>query len=275
MRIVSLCPSNTELLGFMGMDRHLVGTDAYSDWPSSVASLPRLGSDRNIDMDALEALRPDLVFASLSVPGMEKNVERLVERGIPHVTLNPKSFADIADNMDVVGDALGVPDAARASRRRLETELERYAELSRRCGDKPSLYWEWWPKPVFSPGGANWLTEVSALAGAANVFADVSDAKVKTDWDDVLRRDPDYVLLAWVGVREQLVKPESVAKRPGADRLRAVAEGRVLVMEESLYCRPSPLLVAGLQKLAHRLHPDVYPPYDEKESERWLRGYEP
>ncbi|MDF2719071.1 MAG: cobalamin-binding protein [Paenibacillus sp.] len=272
MRIVSLCPSNTELLGFMGLDKHIVGVDKYSDWPSAVDKLPRLGSDMNIDMDAVEALRPDLVIASLTVPGMEKNIDGLKERSLPYITLRPKSLNDIADNMITVGEALDEPDRARSARSRYEDMLAHYAELSRRCTDKPSLYWEWWPKPVFTPGGGNWLTEISTLAGAENVFASDERASVKTDWDEVVGRDPDYILLAWVGVRDQLVKPESVGKRPGSERMRAVAEQRVRVMEESLYCRPSPLLIAGLRKLGHMLHPELYPPYDANETERWLNG---
>lgn len=272
MRIVSLSPSNTELLGFMGLDRHLVGVDKYTDWPATVAGLPRLGSDLNIDMEAVEALRPDLVLASLTVPGMERNIAGLQERGLPFITLNPKKLSDIADCLIAVGEATGELERARAAKAKYEEMLAYCAELSRRCTDKPSLYWEWWPKPIYSPGGGNWLTEISELAGAVNVFADEPAAKVKTEWDAVVSRNPDYILLAWVGVREQQVKPEQVGKRPGSERLAAVTEGRVRVLEESLYCRPSPLLIAGLRKLGAMLHPEAYPPYDAEETERWLNG---
>lgn len=256
----------------MGLASYLVGTDNYSDWPASVGNLPKLGSDMKIDMDAVEALHPDLVLASLTVPGMERNVAALDERGLPYVTLAPKRLSDIADNMTAVGDALDVRDAAKAAKDRYERMLERYAGLSRQCANPPSLYWEWWPKPVFTPGGGNWLTEISELAGAVNAFADDRRASVKTDWNEIVRRDPDYILLAWVGIKAQHVKPETVRQRDAFGQLKAAAAGRVRVMEESLYCRPSPLLIAGLQKLGHLLHPDVYPPYDEREIRRWLDG---
>lgn len=270
MRIISLCPSNTELLGFMGLDRYLVGVDDYSDWPSSIEGLPRLGSDLNIDINAVASLQPDLVVASLTVPGMEKNIAGLDERKLPYVTLNPKSLNDIADNLLSLGEALDEPERARAARQKFIGMLERYEELSRQCKGRPSLYWEWWPKPVYSPGGTNWLTEISRLAGAVNVFADKGKSSVKTEWDEVLRLDPDYILLAWVGIRKQLVKPESILERPGSERLSAVAKKRIHVMEESLFCRPSPLILAGLQKLACLLHPDVFPPYQDITRE-WLK----
>src|SRR5699024_11072822 len=107
LRIASLCPSNTELLDFMGLTQNLVGVDNYSTWPKEVEELPRLGSDQDIDMDKVEMLHPDLVVASLTVPGMEKNIERLKERNLPYMVLNAVSFIDIGENILKLGEAMG------------------------------------------------------------------------------------------------------------------------------------------------------------------------
>lgn len=259
MRIVSLCPSNTELLGFMGLSSSIVGVDKYSDWPESIEGLPRLGSDMDINIDAVEELKPDLILASLTVPGMEKNIEGLKERNLPYIVLNPNSLADIGHNMLTVGEATDKLVQAKAALDKYQQQLDRYAELSKRVEQKPNLYWEWWPKPVFTPGGGNWLTEISELAGARNVYADDPRASVKTDLEDVLSRVPDYILLAWVGVKAQHVKPDSVKQRPNWSQLQAVQQDRIRIMEEPLYCRPSPRLIVGLEKLAAFLHPDVFP----------------
>lgn len=72
MRVASLCPSNTEILAYLGLTDQLVAVDDYSDWPAAVNTLPKLGPDLSIDMNAVEKAKPDLVLASLSVPGMEK-----------------------------------------------------------------------------------------------------------------------------------------------------------------------------------------------------------
>lgn len=270
MRIVSLCPSNTEILGFMGLTSTIVGVDNYSDWPVEVNGLPRLGSDLEIDMDAVEALQPDLVLASLTVPGMEKNIAGLKERGLPFITLNPKSLSDIGDNMLEVGKATGKEKIAKEAYYKYCTLLEKLKEFGRKIEARPLLYWEWWPKPVFTPGGANWLTEISNLAGGRNVFADDERASVKTDWEDIRKQNPDYILLAWVGVMEKQVKPELLKKRPDWPEMKAIKENRVLVMEESLYCRPSPRLLLGIQKLGAKLHPNLFPAYDQQKAEVWL-----
>ncbi|WP_422122893.1 cobalamin-binding protein [Planococcus sp. X10-3] len=251
MRIISICPSNTELLAFLGAERMLVGIDDYSDWPEQITHLPRLGPDLSIRMDELERLKPDLVLASLSVPGMEKNVEELIKRKIPHLILNPQSLDDIGRDLLAVGEACGVD--ALAAHSAYIAAIEEIKSRSAEAASRPSLYWEWWPKPIFTPGRVNWLTEISEIAGAHNVFEDIDSANIQTDWEDILRRDPDYILLAWVGIMTDKVKPALVRKRPGYESMKAA--DHIHIMEEELYCRPSPRLIEGAIKLGKILHP--------------------
>jgi iron complex transport system substrate-binding protein len=263
MRIVSICPSNTETLAYLGLEEQLVGIDDYSDWPASVNDLPRLGPDLNIDMDKLEDLKPDLVFASLSVPGMEKNIQALRERNIPHVVSNPNSLQEIAQDLLTFGEAVGIKQKARQVYDHYNDFLEQYRTWSEQVEKRPSLYWEWWAKPVFTPGAKNWLTPISTLAGGYNIFSDKEEASVQTDWQDVYDRNPDYVCLVWVGVRKERVKPHLVRKRPGWEEMAAVAENRLHVLDEPLFCRPSPRFLTGLQNIAHILHADIFPAYQE------------
>jgi iron complex transport system substrate-binding protein len=254
MRVISICPSNTEIMEFLGLSHLLVGVDDFSDWPESISSLPKLGPDLSINMDLVEQLMPDLVLASLSVPGMEKNVEALVERGIPHIVLNPQSLAEIEEDLMKTAEALGETERGVMAVQTFRSRLERVKNQSQRKGDRPTLYWEWWPKPIFTPGKINWLTEISEAAGAVNLFADVDLASVQTDWEDVLERKPDYICLAWVGVRREKIQTSIVKKRPGFETLNFDDDSRILILEEELYCRPSPRLIDGLEKLFHILH---------------------
>ncbi|WRP05924.1 cobalamin-binding protein [Rossellomorea aquimaris] len=258
MRIVSICPSNTEIIDYLGLTPFLVGVDDYSDYPEEVQSLPRLGPDLSINMDKLESLEPDLVFSSLSVPGMEKNIESLDKRNIPHITLNPQSFSDIAEDLLTVGKACGIEEHAMKRQSEFLQTVTRLKTISSGVHHPPSLYWEWWPKPVFTPGKINWLTELSEMIGARNLYEDVDLASVQTDWEDVRKRDPDYICLAWVGVQQKRVNPDIVRNRPGWNDMRAVQLDRIVVLEEALYCRPSPLLLKGAVKLAEMLHPELY-----------------
>lgn len=208
MKLVSICPSNTELVHYLGLTHFLIGIDDYSDWPASIRHLPRLGPDLSIDMDLLEKLKPDLVLASLSVPGMEKNIEQLVKRNIPHIILNPQSLQEIGEDLLTLGKAVGYEQHAAKTLTAYKAVLSNFRLASKEIKNKPTLYWEWWPKPVFTPGSINWLTEVSELAGGRNVFKDVELASVQTDWIDVYNRNPEHICLAWVGVQKEKIKPQ-------------------------------------------------------------------
>ncbi|KAB7706969.1 ABC transporter substrate-binding protein [Bacillus aerolatus] len=258
MKLISICPSNTEIIEFLGLTHQLIGVDDFSDWPADVDHLPKLGPDLNIDMDKVEALQPDLVIASLSVPGMEKNVEELKKRRIPFIVTNPQSLTEIGESIEEMGKACGVPEQAKRAADQYRAQLAQFRSVASLINERPSLYWEWWPKPVFTPGKINWLTEISELAGARNVFADEATANFQTDWEEVKKRNPDFILLSWVGVRTEKIDPAIVHKRPGWSELPAVQQQRVVVMEEDFFCRPSPRLVVGLHKLANMTHPEAF-----------------
>lgn len=259
MRLISICPSNTELAVYLGLKKELVALDDYSDWPEDLSHLPRLGPDLSINMDLLESYQPDLVLASLSVPGMEKNIDELEKRNIPHVVFNPQSFQDICNDLILLSQLTGTENAADHAIYEFQSTLKTYKMLAKTIKHPPTIYFEWWPNPIFTPGQINWLTELSKLAGARNIYDDVELASVQTSWDDVVRRNPDHLCLCWVGVKQSRMKPAHVLKREGAQQLRAVQTEQIHLLEESLYCRPSPRLLSGLQKLAYLLHPHVFP----------------
>ncbi|GIN90756.1 cobalamin-binding protein [Siminovitchia terrae] len=249
MRIVSLCPSNTEVVGYLGKENLLVAVDDYSNWPENIKDLPRIGPDLTIDMDKVEAMEPDLVIASLSVPGMEKNIYELSKRNLPYIVLNPNSLEEIACDIETVGEACGFPQLGNERAAHFREEIRKRRTLAKTRKENFTIYWEWWPKPVFTPGGTNWLTEISELAGGRNIFESEPQANVQTDWEDVAKRNPDHICMVWVGIEEDKVKPEMLKQRPGWEKMKAVQNNRIHVLGDSLYCRPSPRLLLGLDKL--------------------------
>jgi iron complex transport system substrate-binding protein len=236
----------------------VVGIDDYSDWPAEkVKDLPKLGPDLNIDMEKLQALKPDLVVASLSVPGMEKNVERLEALNIPHLVLNPKTIDDIYQDILTLGEACGVTKRAQALVADLKGKVANIQEKVQHRTRSPKLYWEWWPRPIFTPGADNWLTQVSELAGGRNLFADRPGDSYTAEHEEVIERQPDYIFAVWCGVHADKVKPSMITEREGYAAIPAVQNGRVFVLEEGLYCRPSQRLFQGLEELAALIHPDL------------------
>ncbi|MFC4768566.1 ABC transporter substrate-binding protein [Effusibacillus consociatus] len=256
MRIISICPSNTEILHALGLMNQVVALDDYSDWPPHETSkLPRLGPDLNINMDQLESYEPDLVVASLSVPGMEKNIERLQERGIPHVVLNPKTIEEIYNDINLVSAHTGTEKKASEVISSLQERLEHVKEKAAKRTSTPRLYWEWWPRPFISPAGGTWLTPISELAGAVNIFHDKpGDSVVYQTAEEIINRQPDYIFVVWPGVDPRKINLATVRNRDGWEQIPAIRNNRIYVLEEGLYCRPSPRLFDGLEQLFQLLH---------------------
>lgn len=254
---------------FLGLTSNLIAVDDFSDWPKSLQDLPRLGPDLSIDMDKLESLKPDLVLASLSVPGMEKNVEKLKERNIPHVVYNPQTLIDIQNDLLDLGMRTNKQSEAHQMVTWMRNEIHTYETISHTIKQKKRIYFEWWPKPVFTPGKINWLTEIALLAGAQNVFDDVELASIQTTWEDVVTRKPDIIGMVWVGVKTAKMQPAHITKREGWNLLKA-HQTKILKLEESLFCRPSPRLIFGLKRLAALLHPTDFPAFLPEDEESYI-----
>src|SRR5919206_2852386 len=113
-RIVSIAPSNTEILHALGLGRRIVGVDSWSDYPPRVLKLPRLGSDLRVDVARVAELQPDLVVASLHVPGMEDNLPGYEAAGLAYLALGGRGLDGVWQDMRVVGEYLGRSDRAEA-----------------------------------------------------------------------------------------------------------------------------------------------------------------
>jgi iron complex transport system substrate-binding protein len=262
LRIVSLCPSNTESVCALGLADALVGVDLYSDWPPDVVQhLPRVGPDLQIDVEKVKSLRPHLVLASLSVPGMERVVEAVHDAGLPVLVLNPTSLEEMLSSLGQIAQAaadLGRPVDVESVQSGLRQRIQRVAQRTRDCAARPKLYWEWWPNPIFSPARDNWLTELSRIAGGHNVFADERGSGLRDPTGErVIESEPDFIFAVWTGIPQHKVPLLKIARRPGWGRLTAVANRHVYALSESLFCRPSPRLVDGLEQLIRLIHPEI------------------
>lgn len=250
MRVVSLTCSNTEIVAALGCSDLLVGVDDHSDWPPEVvAPLPRVGPDLEIDVERVAALAPDLVLASLTVPGHEAVVAALERAGLPFVAPEPTSIADVARDVRDVARLFGVPERGDEVAAAMERELAAAAPSSE-PSRRPRILLQWWPKPVIAPGRLSWASELIALAGGENPLA-AEEVKSRPLSDDEVRQiAPDAMVLSWCGVAPEKVRPEVVLANPAWQELDFVRERRVYQVPEALVGRPSPRLVEGYRALS-------------------------
>ena len=245
MRIVSLTCSNTEIVCALGAEDLLVGVDDHSDFPVDVVGrLPRVGPDLGIEIEKVAALEPDLVLASLTVPGHEKIVEGLEAAGLPWIAPEPVSLEDVYADIRLIGGKLDLDARAEA----LVAEMQA-AMPAVEVTDRPSILLEWWPKPVIVPGKASWVTDLIHLAGGRNPLADdPSKSRPVTD-DEVADWAPDAAVICWCGVPFHRYRTDVVTRREAWAEVPALVNGEVHPIPEAFLGRPGPRLVDGYRAL--------------------------
>jgi iron complex transport system substrate-binding protein len=245
-RVVSLTCSNTEIVCALGLADRLVGVDEHSDFPVEVVKrLPRVGPDLGIDIDKVAALKPDLVLASLTVPGHERIVERLERAGLPFMAPEPVSVADVYRDIRAIAERLGVPERGE----RLVSEMKSVLERPQPTRPPVSILVEWWPKPVIVPGSDSWVTQLLDATGGHNPFADRAVKSTPISLEEARAAAPDAIVISWCGVRPEKYRPDIVYKRPGWQELQAVRARRVFCVPEAYLGRPGPRLVEGHRAL--------------------------
>lgn len=253
-RIVSLSPSNTEILFAIGAGSRVVGVDNFSDHPPEVRSLPRVGGLVDTNYERIVELRPDLVF---TIGGTEQQVRRLEQLGIPVVVVQPRTLQDVFERIERIGQLVDEVEGAR----RVVAQMRQRVDAIRRAvatvpeSERPRVFYEVWHDPLMTVGPGGFIHDVIVTAGGVNVFADAQQEWPQVNLEDVVRRDPQVIITPFKESYEQLV----ARRPPGWQGIAAVREGRVLLIDQNLISRPGPRIVEALEWIAHFLHPDRVP----------------
>lgn len=244
MRVVSLNCSNTEILCALGCADLLVGVDDHSDFPPDVvAGLPRVGPDLGPDVERIKALEPDLVLASLTVPGHEKVLESLDDAGLPYLAPEPVTLQDVYGDIERIARAVNAEDRAGAVIAGMREAMANGRPVS---GDyRPSILVQWWPKPVIAPGRLSWVRDLLELAGARNPLGDDEVKSRPLENGEVRDIDPDIIVLSWCGVEPRKYRTDVIYENAEWTNLRAVRNHRVYTVPEAYLGRPSPRLAGG------------------------------
>jgi len=188
-------------------------------------------------------LQPDLVLASLTVPGHEKVVAGLDAAGLNYLAPEPVRLADVSRDIRDIGAALGVSDRAESVVSAFEKSI----------GDRepnttgPRILVQWWPKPVISPGAQSWVNGLLDAAGGLNPLRDEAVKSRPLTDEEVADLNPDAVVISWCGVKPEKYRPEVVYRNPAWADLDFVRERRVYCVPEAWLGRPSQRLAEGCQ----------------------------
>lgn len=243
-RIVTLAPHLAELVFAAGAGEQLVGTVAWTDYPPAAAALPHIGDAFRIDLEALAALQPDLVLGWTG-GNPDHLLEQLGQRGYRVVALEPRRLDDIGRHLVEIGELAGTEAAAREAAAIYRVDL--YG-LRRAHADKPELrvfYQVSW-RPLYTVGGRQLISEIIALCGGRNVFADLGELAPAVAMEAVIARDPEVILTA----EGQSVDLDEWRRWPG---ISAVAAGHLYTVDGDLVVRPSPRILEGTRQVCAAL----------------------
>ncbi|GMA13682.1 cobalamin-binding protein [Deinococcus metallilatus] len=239
MRLASLTSSNSDILAALGAAPWVVAVDNHSDAPGLDGAV-RVGPDLNIDVQAVRVARPDLVLASLSVPGMERVVEGVRAAGLRTLVLDPVSVPDTLRDIREIGAATGLSERAEALAADLDAELRGLARVYPR---PPRVLVEWWPRPIIAATRESWVTDLLATLGAVNALGERPGRSTPLTLEEVRAARPDLIVCSWCGARK--LRPEVI-------EARGLGVPVVCVPESGLG-RPGPRLIEGARQIAAAL----------------------
>ena len=239
-RIVSLLPSLTETVCALGACERLVGVDRYSNWPVQVVRLQGVGGGLDPNIEAIVALRPDVVLMATS----SRAQARLESLGVKVVALEPKTHADVQRVLATVGQALGVADAQRVWRV-IDAGVQAAAQSVSASVRGTRVYFEVNSGP-YAAGPASFIGETLARLGARNIVPAALGPFPKLNPEFVVRADPDLIM---VGARSA----EGLAARPGWGQMRALRDGRLCrfdAAQSDVLIRPGPRMAEAARLMA-------------------------
>ena len=239
-RIVSILPSLTEAVCQLGQCHRLVGVDRYASWPEAVTRLRTVGGGIDPHIEAIAALKPDLVLAA----GSARGIERLSALGLPVLQFEPRTHADVQRMLLALGELLEVPQAPRLWRE-IDAGLVAAAQGVPVQARGWRVYFEVNDAP-FAASESSFIGQTLSRLGLGNVVPGDLGPFPKVNPEMVVRADPDLLMM---GERQG----DTLAGRPGWRQMRAVRQGRVCMFtpqEADVLVRPGPRLAEAAQLMA-------------------------
>lgn len=255
-RIMTLTPGHTEILFALGAEDRIVAVDQWSDFPDAAKVKPRV-APFSPNLEQVLRLNPDLI---LSTHGGAEPLLPLERHGMSVMIFAPRTLEHLYRNILLIGRIVNAEtradDLVNAMRQRVAAVVAKARDAPR-----PKLFVEVDgadPDRPFTAGSGSFIDALVQLAGGVNIAAHSRTAWPQFSLEELIKADPDLIILADPLAPSTLDAAGLAARRPGWGRLRAVRRGAVAAIDANLISRPGPRIVEGLELLAGLLHPDRF-----------------
>lgn len=260
-KIVSLAPSNTEILFALGLGQQVVGVSNYCDYPAEAKNKKKVvGLDMRANREEIAQLAPDLVLAAGitnqdDVKALEALQLKVFTVGKPMV--GAATVEDVIADIESVGRITGTSDKANRIAADMRRRVEAITTVTK-TASKPTVFFELdatEPSKPFTPGPGSFIDGLITMAGGQNIAADAKMPWAQLSSEEIVSRNPDLIVL---GDAKYGVTKEQVAGRPGWSAIKAVQNGAIFEIDDDLVSRPGPRVVEGLEQLAKIFHPQLF-----------------
>jgi iron complex transport system substrate-binding protein len=252
-RIVTLAPSITEILYFLGLGDRVVGVTQFSYYPPEAKLKPKVGSYIDLNVEKIISLAPDLVIGTAdgNQPGI---VDLLEQAGIKVFIVNPRDIHQTIDTIAMIGRLCGVSERADVLSAQLSQRINRILDKTS-SKRKPLVFLQINIRPIMTINKDTFLNDLIQLAGGRNMTEDEPITYPRISLEEVIRKKPEVIIISsmerggrFEKARQDWFKWTSIP---------AVKHGRVHLIDSDLIDRPSPRIVEGLEAMAKFIHPEV------------------
>ncbi|MFF2482550.1 ABC transporter substrate-binding protein [Paenibacillus sp. NPDC058071] len=249
-KVVTLAPSETEVMYAIGAGEQVAGVDAFSNYPPEAASKPQIG-DMTTNIEAVVALTPDLVLASSSMNA--EAVTKLRELKIAVYATDPTTYDATADKITTIGRIVGKEKEAETVAQHMKDVKQQVQDAVKDAAKKP-VYLEF--SPGWTVGSGTFLNELLTIAGGTNISA-AQPGWFEVSAEEVVKQNPQLII--YPDLKED---PNPIAaafaQRPGWDAIDAIKNKQLFAVAEDPLVRVGPRLADGLLELAKTIHPDLF-----------------
>lgn len=257
-RIVSLAPSNTEIVCALGACDSLVGVTDVDDYPAEVADVTDVVIGAQVDVEKVVAANPQLILAAGNELTPSTVISQLSDLGYRVLVLYPESLDELYADIELVGQALDATTEAAGLVGDMRSRAEAVAD-DVASAERPRTFYEVgvFEGTIYTAGADSFLASLISIAGGEPIVGDAASTAIQLE--DLISADPQLILLG-DATYDATITAESVAARSGWGDLSAVRDGHiVIVLNDLVITRPGPRVVDGLEALAKAIHPELYP----------------
>lgn len=242
-RVISMAPHATELLFAAGGGKRIVGTMNWSDYPPEAKTIPQIGSNSEIDIERVVALKPDLIVVWQS-GNTARQLEQLARLGIPVFRSEPRKLEQVASSIERFGTLLGTDKQARAAAGDYRAQIGR---LSARYAHAAPVrvFYQVWDRPIYTLNDNQIVSDMIRTCGGRNVFGSLPVIAPEVSLEAVLARDPEAIISG----DEHAPGDRGINIWKPYKAMAAVRRGNLFTLDGELLTRPGPRTAQGAAKL--------------------------